>query len=109
MTDWLGEVTAARAADTQVESQIGSADPPEIGAIAEVVAHARVLRADPPFSRRQRSRWAIANIPHLVRLGYPPVIIQKRERSHYLRALDRADRGDVGPLGELFARAIRAT
>jgi hypothetical protein len=42
----------------------------------------------------------------LVRLGYPPVIVQKRERSQYLRALDRADNGDVGPLGELFARAI---
>jgi hypothetical protein len=34
------------------------------------------------------------------------VIIQKRERRYYLSALDRADRGDVGPLGELFARAI---
>jgi hypothetical protein len=42
----------------------------------------------------------------LVRLGYPPVIIQERERSQYLRALDRADNGEVGPLGELFARAI---
>lgn len=42
----------------------------------------------------------------LVRLGYPPAIIQKRERERYLDALARADRGDPGPLGELIARAI---
>lgn len=42
----------------------------------------------------------------LVRLGYPPIIIQKRQRIDYLRGLHRADDGDVGPLGELFARAM---
>lgn len=42
----------------------------------------------------------------LVRLGYPPAIIQKRERERYLEALENADRGDPGPLGELIARAI---
>ena len=42
----------------------------------------------------------------LVRLGYPPAIIYQRDRNRYLSALQAADRGDVGPLGELFARAI---
>ncbi len=42
----------------------------------------------------------------LVRLGYPPVIILKRQRPQYLRAMQFADRGDDGPLGELLARAI---
>jgi hypothetical protein len=42
----------------------------------------------------------------LVRLGYPPAIVYKRERPRYLDALNKADRGDAGPLGELFARAI---
>jgi len=42
----------------------------------------------------------------LVRLGYPPAIIYKRQRSHYIRALQRADNGDLGALGELIARAI---
>jgi Fic/DOC family len=42
----------------------------------------------------------------LVRLGYPPAIIYKRERTQYLKALRRADRGDHGTLGELLARAI---
>jgi hypothetical protein len=42
----------------------------------------------------------------LVRLGYPPAIIYKRERTQYLRALRRADRGDFGSLGDLLARAV---
>lgn len=42
----------------------------------------------------------------LVRLGYPPAIIYKRDRSRYLKALQRADNGDCGALGEFFARAI---
>lgn len=42
----------------------------------------------------------------LVRLGYPPVIILKRERPQYLTALQKADDGDYGPLGELLARAM---
>lgn len=42
----------------------------------------------------------------LVRLGYPPAIIYKHERSKYLQAMRRADSGDYGPLGELLARAV---
>ena len=42
----------------------------------------------------------------LVRLGYPPAIIFKRQRQRYLRALRHADGGDCGPLAELLARAV---
>lgn len=42
----------------------------------------------------------------LVRLGYPPVIIFKRQRDDYLRAMRRADACDYGPLGEVIARAM---
>jgi Fic family protein len=42
----------------------------------------------------------------LVRSGYPPVIILKRQRSAYLAAMQRADDGDYGALGELIARAM---
>ncbi len=42
----------------------------------------------------------------LVRLGYPPVVIFKRQRSAYLIAMQRADAGDCGALGELIARAM---
>ncbi len=42
----------------------------------------------------------------LVRSGYPPAIIYKRERSRYLKGLRRADQGDYGSLGEMLARAV---
>ena len=42
----------------------------------------------------------------LVRLGYPPVVVSKRDRSRYLSALVQADRGQFGMLGELLARGI---
>jgi hypothetical protein len=42
----------------------------------------------------------------LVRLGYPPAIIYKRDRGRYLTALRRADEHDFGALGELLARAV---
>ncbi len=42
----------------------------------------------------------------LVRLGYPPVVIVKKQRDAYLTALVKADGGDFGPLGELIARAM---
>lgn len=42
----------------------------------------------------------------LVRLGHPPMVVLKRQRSDYLSAMERADTGDVGSLGELFARAM---
>jgi Fic family protein len=35
----------------------------------------------------------------LVRLGYPPVIVFKRQRDTYLAAMQRADTGDYGTLG----------
>lgn len=42
----------------------------------------------------------------LVRLGYPPVIIFKKDRERYLQALRRADKGDCGSMAEFLARAI---
>jgi len=42
----------------------------------------------------------------LVRLGYAPAIIYKRDRTKYLNALGAADKGDIGPLGEMVARAV---
>jgi fido (protein-threonine AMPylation protein) len=42
----------------------------------------------------------------LVRLGYPPAIIFKSDRTRYLKALRKADAGDHGPLGEQIARAV---
>jgi fido (protein-threonine AMPylation protein) len=43
----------------------------------------------------------------LVRHGYPPAIIRKRDRPTYLKALHRADRGDPWPLAEIIARSVK--
>jgi fido (protein-threonine AMPylation protein) len=42
----------------------------------------------------------------LVRLGFPPEIIFKREREGYLKGLDQADNGDPGRLAEQIARSV---
>lgn len=117
MSDWLTEVDALRdPPPVPVVSKKGAVIVtndgetvvvPDHTPIGEAVArlHAAFERIHPFYDGNGRTGRLLTNLM-LVRLGYPPVIIQKRERSSYLTALDRADRGDPGPLGELFARAI---
>ena len=81
--------------------------PRDSPAIAESVAarHAAFERIHPFIDGNGRVGRLLMNL-QLVRLGYPPAIIQKRLRDRYLDALNRADRGDPGPLGEIIARAV---
>lgn len=79
-------------------------DPAPIGE-AVALHHAAFEGIHPFIDGNGRVGRLLMNLV-LVRLGYPPAIIQKRERERYLDALDRADNGDPGPLGELIARAI---
>lgn len=72
-------------------------------ALAEL--HCRFEQIHPFLDGNGRAGRLLLNLI-LVRLGYPPAIIYKRQRSEYLRALRRADTGDCGSLGELVARAI---
>lgn len=74
--------------------------PEEIAAI-----HCRFEQIHPFLDGNGRTGRLILNLL-LVRLGYPPAIIYRNQRSAYLRALRRADQGDPGALGELIARAI---
>lgn len=67
--------------------------------------HARFEQIHPFLDGNGRAGRLILNLI-LVRLGYPPAIIYKGERSRYLTALRRADQGDLGPLGEFLARAV---
>lgn len=78
-----------------------SADFP--GRLAEL--HCRFEQIHPFIDGNGRTGRLLLNLV-LVRLGYPPVIVYKRQRSDYLRALRRADSGDPGLLGELLARSI---
>jgi fido (protein-threonine AMPylation protein) len=67
--------------------------------------HAGFERIHPFLDGNGRTGRLVLNLV-LVRLGYPPAIVYKRQRSQYLTALRRTDAGDPGALGELLARAI---
>ncbi len=67
--------------------------------------HCRFEQIHPFLDGNGRTGRLVLNLI-LVRLGYPPAIIYKRNRKRYLRALRRADSGEPGMLGDLIARAI---
>ncbi|WP_229659429.1 Fic family protein [Nesterenkonia alkaliphila] len=71
--------------------------------LAEV--HNRFEQVHPFIDGNGRAGRLLLNLL-LVRLGYPPVIVLKKQRPAYLKAMQRADDGDHGPLGELLARAM---
>ncbi len=67
--------------------------------------HNHFERVHPFIDGNGRTGRLVLNLL-LVRLGYPPIVILKQQRSAYLSALQKADLDDVGPLGELLARAM---
>lgn len=91
ITDWVRSMSRVASAINPVE--------------ALAAAHANFEHVHPFLDGNGRTGRLVLNLA-LIRLGYPPAIIFKRDRAKYLRALQRADQGDPGPLGELIARAL---
>ena len=92
VTDWLRDAERGPAGDQQ-----------PIFFVADL--HARIERIHPFRDGNGRVGRLATNLL-LVRHGYPPAVVYKRERTRYLNALRRADRGDAGPLADILARSV---
>ena len=93
LTGWLKEVESLSSTD---DLEV----PERLAAL-----HDRFEEIHPFLDGNGRTGRLVLNLL-LVRLGYPPAIIYKKDRDRYLKALQRADDGDCGPLAEFLARAI---
>lgn len=99
MSDWIRDVTSFGKA---VRGGAVSAKEIPVGLAG---LHSAFERIHPFIDGNGRAGRLLLNLV-LVRLGYPPAIIFKRDRNRYLDALDRADNGDPGALAELIARSV---
>ena len=95
--DWIDEANAA-AAEIHGDSGVP---------LPEILArlHDGFEKVHPFIDGNGRTGRLLLNLL-LVRLGYPPIIVLKQQRPAYLAAMQRADDGDYGPLGEILARAM---
>jgi Fic family protein len=99
LTSWVDRVNALGA-----DISAGATAPAEIAlALAEV--HAAFERIHSFLDGNGRTGRLVLNLL-LVRLGFPPAIVFKRDRDRYLQSLDQADKGDPGRLAELLARSV---
>jgi hypothetical protein len=98
MQQWVEDVCAT--SERVGRGEIDRGLPEELARL-----HNQFERVHPFIDGNGRTGRLVMNLV-LVRSGYPPVIIFKRQRSAYLAARQRADSGDYGALGELIARAM---
>jgi hypothetical protein len=91
VTDWIGWLALIVSSDNVIE---------RIAA-----AHGELERIHLFLDGNGRAGRLLTNLL-LVRVGFPPAIIYTRDRGRYLRALQRAEGGEPGPLGEMIARDL---
>jgi hypothetical protein len=99
LTSWVDDVN--RAGVAIATGQLQSQDIPlELARI-----HNGFEKIHPFLDGNGRTGRLVLNLV-LVRLGFPPAIIFKRNRDAYIDALDQADKGDPGRLAEQIARSV---
>lgn len=106
ITDWLAAANKLKIdAEAWFLEGMALTEPVDHPVARLAALHADFERIHPFRDGNGRTGRLALNLM-LVRLGYPPAIIYKKDRAKYLRWLDRADNGDAGPLAELIARAV---
>jgi len=93
ITDWLSVANAEPATGLHLMEHIAR-------------IHADFERIHPFRDGNGRTGRLTMNLI-LVRRGYAPAIVYKRDRPRYMRALERTDQAEFGPLSELIARSVR--
>nr|WP_284346871.1 Fic family protein [Frankia sp. Cppng1_Ct_nod] len=93
MRDWLDEVQAVTTDDGRHLME-------RLGHI-----HATFERVHPFLDGNGRTGRLLLNLL-LCRLGYPPLVLARRDRDRYLKALRQTDAGSPGMLGEMIARGV---
>jgi Fic family protein len=96
---WVDEANALR--PDVVTGALAIEDVPE--ALARL--HCSFERIHPFIDGNGRTGRLLLNLL-LIRLGWPPTVILKEQRRRYLKALDRADNGEFGPLAETISRSV---
>ena len=87
-------------------SQENSAAP---ATLRGIVLHAWLVHIHPFIDGNGRTARAITNL-ELIRSGYPPIIIKKKERDRYIEALSESDSGgDIGAFFELLMERIEGS
>lgn len=99
LTTWVDEVNAF--GDHVARDEVAPRELPV--RLAEL--HGAFERIHPFLDGNGRTGRLVLNLV-LVRLGFPPAIIDKRDRDKYLLALGYADKQHPGPLAEQLARAV---
>lgn len=102
LSTWVDDVNVFAAQLSSLAS--GALDPRDIP-VRLAAIHCGFERIHPFLDGNGRTGRLLLNLI-LVRLGFPPAIVFKRDRLRYLDALDRADNEDYGPLAELIARSV---
>jgi fido (protein-threonine AMPylation protein) len=99
MTDWV------KKANEFGFAIIGHQIPSEEVPIILARLHCGFERIHPFLDGNGRTGRLVINL-FLVRLSFPPAIILKQRRDAYLKALDKADKGNLLPLAEILARCV---